>query len=67
MTYPFNILSRLPVISLPSGTADNNVPTGIQLVARTFDDKKVFAGARAYENAARDRFSWKLDSSITQG
>ncbi len=65
MTYPFNMLSRLPVISLPSGIADNNVPTGIQLVARTFDDKKVFAGARAYENAAANNFSWTLDPRVT--
>ena len=66
LAYPFNMLSRCPVMSVPSGTAGNNVSTGIQLVARTYDDKKVFNAARAYENAARILFSWKLDPAITR-
>ena len=38
MTYPFNMLSRCPVMSLPSGFAANGVPTGLQLVGRSYDD-----------------------------
>lgn len=64
MTYPFNMLSRCPVLSIPSGKADNNVPTGIQLAGRTFDDKRVFAAARAFEAAATENFEWKLDKKI---
>lgn len=63
-TYPFNMLSRCPVLSLPSGRTQNNVPTGIQFVARTFDDKRVFEAAKAYEAAAPDFFSWPLDNKI---
>ena len=43
MTAPFNVLSRCPVLSVPSGIADNGVPTGVQIVGRTFDDVTVFA------------------------
>ena len=52
MTYPFNMLSRCPVMSLPSGFASNGVPTGIQIVGRTFDDVSVFKASAAYERAA---------------
>jgi aspartyl-tRNA(Asn)/glutamyl-tRNA(Gln) amidotransferase subunit A len=27
---------------LPSGTAANGIPTGVQIVARTYDDETVF-------------------------
>jgi len=49
MTYPFNILSRCPVLTVPSGKASNNVPTGIQLVGNRYDDLRVFQAAVAYE------------------
>lgn len=51
MTYPFNILSRCPVLAVPSGQASNNVPTGIQLVGPTYEDETVFRAAMAYEAA----------------
>jgi amidase len=51
MTYPFNMVSRCPVISVPSGRAEGGVPTGIQIVGRTFDDIGVFRAAAAYEDA----------------
>ena len=54
MTYPFNVLGRLPVMAVPSGRARNGVPTGIQIVARSYDDKRCFQAAYAYE-AARGR------------
>ncbi|CAN5454770.1 amidase family protein [soil metagenome] len=45
-TVPFNIMSRCPVLSVPSGLASNGVPTGVQIVGRTYDDVSVFrAGA----------------------
>jgi amidase len=51
MTYPFNMMSRCPVLSVPSGHGSNGVPTGIQLVGRTYDDVSVFRAAKAYEQA----------------
>ncbi|MFT5350610.1 MAG: Asp-tRNA(Asn)/Glu-tRNA(Gln) amidotransferase A subunit family amidase [Planctomycetota bacterium] len=41
MTWPFNMLGRCPVLSVPSGKAENGVPTGIQIVGRTYDDLTV--------------------------
>jgi len=45
----FNIASRCPVLVVPSGFADNGVPTGIQIVGRTYDDVSVFRAGAAYE------------------
>ncbi|CAM3657147.1 amidase [Kibdelosporangium persicum] len=43
LTMPFNIASRCPVLSVPSGIASNRVPTGVQVVGRPYDDRTVFA------------------------
>ena len=51
MTTPFNTMSRCPVLSLPSGHAKNSVPTGIQIVGRTYSDEDVFRAGMAYEKA----------------
>ncbi len=58
MTYPFNMLSRCPVLSVPSGRARSGVPTGLQIVGRTYQDADVFRAAAAFEKQApwyRDR------------
>jgi Asp-tRNA(Asn)/Glu-tRNA(Gln) amidotransferase A subunit family amidase len=57
MTYPFNILSRCPVLSIPTGKASNNLPTGMQLVGPTYEDITVFQAASAFESAAGPFFS----------
>jgi Asp-tRNA(Asn)/Glu-tRNA(Gln) amidotransferase A subunit family amidase len=49
MTAPFNAMSRCPVLAVPSGFADNGVPTGVQLVGRTYDDETVFRVGAALE------------------
>jgi amidase len=49
MTYPFNMLSQLPVMSVPSGFASSGVPTGVQIVARSWDDLAVFRVAATIE------------------
>ena len=49
MTHQFNMLHNCPVMSVPSGHAGNGVPTGVQLVSRTWDDARVFKAAFAYE------------------
>jgi amidase len=51
MTYPFNTLSRCPVLAVPSGLGAAGVPTGIQLVGPTYEDAVVFQAALAYEAA----------------
>lgn len=37
------------MLSVPSGIADNGVPTGVQIVGRTYDDVTVFALGAALE------------------
>ncbi|GAA1642033.1 MULTISPECIES: amidase [Brevibacterium] len=49
MTLPFNIVGRVPVLAVPSGRAPNGVPTGVQIVGRTFDDPMVFRIGAAVE------------------
>ena len=50
MTTPFNIFSPCPVLAVPSGiAASNGVPTGIQIVGRTFDDVIPFRIGAALE------------------
>jgi Asp-tRNA(Asn)/Glu-tRNA(Gln) amidotransferase A subunit family amidase len=50
MTIPFNVLSPCPVLAVPSGVASNGVPTGVQIVARTFDDVSAFRIGAALEH-----------------
>ncbi len=56
LTYPFNLVNRCPVISLPAGRAANNVPTGIQLVGPSYADGVVIEAALAYEAANKEAF-----------
>jgi Asp-tRNA(Asn)/Glu-tRNA(Gln) amidotransferase A subunit family amidase len=51
MTLPFNIASRCPVLSVPSGRARNGVPTGLSIVGKTYDDLTVFRIGSAFEKA----------------
>ncbi|MEU6998821.1 amidase [Nonomuraea sp. NPDC046570] len=50
MTTVFNIASRCPVLNVPSGRAFNGVPTGVQIVGRTYDDPTVFHIGAALEH-----------------
>ena len=49
MSHPFNMLGKLPVLSVPSGISSNSVPTGIQIIARSYSDELVFQGGYNYE------------------
>lgn len=49
MTIPFNIASRCPVMSVPSGRSSDGVPTGMSIVGPTYDDVTVFRIAAALE------------------
>jgi len=60
-TVPFNILTRCPVLSVPSGRASNGVPTGVQIVGPTYADEKVFRVGAALEKVRPwfDDSSWR--------
>jgi Asp-tRNA(Asn)/Glu-tRNA(Gln) amidotransferase A subunit family amidase len=45
----FNIASRCPVMSVPSGLSRDNVPTPLSVVGKTYDDVTVFRIAAAHE------------------
>ena len=49
MTVPFNIASRCPVLSIPSGRSRDGVPTGLSVVGRTYDDVTALRIAAAHE------------------
>ncbi|MBT5433214.1 MAG: amidase [Rhodospirillaceae bacterium] len=51
MTWPFNLMGHCPVLSVPSGTGKNGVPTGLQIVASPYEDEKVFRVGAAVEAA----------------
>jgi aspartyl-tRNA(Asn)/glutamyl-tRNA(Gln) amidotransferase subunit A len=47
-TRPFNFLG-LPALGVPCGFTSNGLPTGYQIVGRSFDEATLFRAARAYE------------------
>jgi len=49
LTTVFNICSRCPVMTVPSGLSRDGIPTGLQIVGRTYDDASVFTAAAAFE------------------
>ncbi|MCC5969020.1 MAG: amidase [Pararhodobacter sp.] len=51
LTLPFNMLSRCPVLAVPTGHATNRVPTGMQIVGRPWAEADVFRIGLAYEKA----------------
>ncbi len=52
LTSLFNLLNWMPVINVPTGLARNNVPTGMQIAAQTYDDHTAAAIASAYAHMA---------------
>ena len=55
LTPQFNLIYTIPVVNVPTGLADNRVPTGMQVAARSFDDLTAFRVASAYAAAAAPR------------
>ena len=47
-TVPVNI-AGLPAISVPGGFASNNMPIGLQFIAKSFDEEKLLQVAYTYE------------------
>jgi Asp-tRNA(Asn)/Glu-tRNA(Gln) amidotransferase A subunit family amidase len=57
MTYPFNILGRLPVVSVPIGIAPSTgVPIGMQIIGPIDADSVPFRVARGLEQAVGNLF-----------
>ena len=50
-TYPFNVLGW-PALAIPFGTAENGLPTSVQLAGRPGDDALVLAAGEQLERAA---------------
>ena len=48
------MLSSHPVLAVPSGRAQNGVPTGVQIVGKPYDDDMVFRIGLGLEAAAPD-------------
>jgi Asp-tRNA(Asn)/Glu-tRNA(Gln) amidotransferase A subunit family amidase len=48
LTSVFSLLNWMPVINVPTGLAANNVPTGLQIAGRPYDDITVAAVAAAF-------------------
>lgn len=51
MCHPYNMLGRVPVLTIPSGMGGNGLPTSIQIAARHLDDERVFRVGKALEQA----------------
>ncbi|MDR7151918.1 Asp-tRNA(Asn)/Glu-tRNA(Gln) amidotransferase A subunit family amidase [Hydrogenophaga palleronii] len=60
MTFPFNMLSRHPVLSVPSGRSAHGVPIGLQIVGPTYDEDAVIRVGAALEQAIRWT-TWRPD------
>ena len=58
MAVLWNMYNRCPVLAVPSGMTDSELPTGIQIIGRPYDDPNVFQIARVLE----ERRPW-LDCS----
>ena len=50
-TYPFNLTGQ-PAITVPCGFDKNELPIGMQIIGKRFDDLLVLQAARAFEQAA---------------
>lgn len=57
VTWPWNSLSRYPVVNVPIGRAASGVPVGMQIITNTFDDLAAFRLAAAYSGAATPFFA----------
>jgi Asp-tRNA(Asn)/Glu-tRNA(Gln) amidotransferase A subunit family amidase len=51
MTFPFNMISPLPALSIPSGFTAAGLPTGLQIVGRRYADLSVLRIGKLLESA----------------
>lgn len=57
LTMPFNIANRNPVLAVPVARSAQDVPIGVQVVARPYDDATVFDVGLAIERARGDWYT----------
>jgi aspartyl-tRNA(Asn)/glutamyl-tRNA(Gln) amidotransferase subunit A len=60
---PFS-LTRQPAISIPIGVSASRLPIGIQIVGRHFEDARVLAAARAFEQSPEAQAFRELAASL---
>ena len=51
LSYPFNLIPECPVAAIPNGFTTQGLPTGMQIVGKTYDDVSVFRAAADFERA----------------
>lgn len=51
MTHPFSFTPHCPVLSVPCGIGASNLPVGLQIIGRRFDEEMVLKVGRAVELA----------------
>ncbi|NVK26085.1 MAG: amidase [Gammaproteobacteria bacterium] len=56
MTYPFNTLGQCPVLAMPNGMCDNNIPSSLQIVGRPYQDNEVFTIAEQLSKTVAQSF-----------
>jgi Asp-tRNA(Asn)/Glu-tRNA(Gln) amidotransferase A subunit family amidase len=66
LTPVFNVMSRLPVLAVPSGLGDNGVPTGVSIAARSYDDVTAFRVGAAVEQARPWAARPPLEAGVTE-
>lgn len=62
----WNLLGRYPVVSVPNGIIEENVPLGMQIVANTYDDLTAFQLAHKYSKVAPESFSRKSSRNLVE-
>lgn len=66
-TWPFN-LSGHPALSVPCGWTRNNIPVGLQLIGRWYDDDLLFElAARLGQTLGVEKRSWTPKRNETKG
>ncbi|MFO1080888.1 MAG: amidase family protein [Reyranellaceae bacterium] len=53
LTWPWNLLSRYPLVDVPIGFVERGMPVGMQVIGNTFDDLAAFRFAHGWENCRR--------------
>ena len=56
LTWPWNLLSRYPVVDVPLGLIEKNMPVGMQVIGDTFDDLTAFQFAHEWEKLSPQLF-----------
>jgi Asp-tRNA(Asn)/Glu-tRNA(Gln) amidotransferase A subunit family amidase len=67
LTPPFNLVYTIPVVNVPTGLADNRVPTGMQIAARSYEDLTAFQVAAAFAAARTTHVQRRPAAGFSRG